>query len=444
MDFSIIDNLLAQLRAIHPVMVPTIGLTGLLIVAWLVGVFARRRLQSLARLLARQTSAKWDDILVEQGVFSRLAHLIPAAIVYFGVNLIPDLHDDVLLVLRNVAVAFGVLSIVRAISATLTAANVIYESGGHAVERPIKGYIQVTKLGLYCFGAILVVSALIDKSPIILLSGFGAMTAVLLLVFKDTILSLVASIQLSSLDMIRVGDWIEMPKFNADGDVIDVALHTVRVQNWDKTITTIPTHRLISDSFMNWRGMQQSGGRRIKRALSIDMRSVRFLTDDEIAHFKRFVLLKGYLSEKQDELDAYNDGLAEKTDAGVNLRRLTNLGTLRAYIVSYLRNHPQTHKEMTMMVRQLQPGATGVPIEIYCFTDTVKWLEYEGIQSDLFDHLLAILPEFGLEVFQSPSGGDIATLQSAASGISDQSRRPSDEIDQPQDSPQIEKDANDA
>lgn len=417
--FELFDTVVEAIRGVHPWLVPAAGLATLLVAAVLLNVVVRGRLKALARLLASRTASTWDDALVEQGAVSRISHLIPAYALYYGVTLIEGIDERIVAVVQNVALAYGVLSIVRAISAMLSAINVIYESGGNAVERPIKGYIQITKIIIYCLGAILVVSALIDKSPVILLSGFGAMTAVVLLVFKDTILSLVASVQLSSLDMLRVGDWIEMPEFNADGDVIDVALHTVRVQNWNKTITTIPTHRLISDSFINWRGMEESGGRRIKRSLALDMRSVRFLEQTEIDHFKRFALLKDYIGGKLQELTEYNANLKEKTDADVNMRRLTNLGTLRAYIINYLRNHPKIHKGMTMMVRQLQPGANGLPIEIYCFTNTTAWVEYEGIQADLFDHLLAILPEFGLDVFQSPSGADIARWQpvsAAASG----------------------------
>lgn len=404
------EGLLSSLRAIHPWLLPTSGIVLLAVIVWIADVVARRRLHAVARSLASRTASTWDDALVANNVFTRLAHLIPAALVYFGIAVIPDVSDTLVQVVRNVAVALGLLVIVRTLSATLSAANAIYEAGNNAAERPIKGYIQVTKLALYCIGAILVISALIDKSPLILLSGFGAMTAVLLLVFKDTILSLVASVQLSSLDMIRVGDWIEMPKFNADGDVIDVALHTVRVQNWDKTITTIPTHRLISESFMNWRGMEQSGGRRIKRSFFVDMQSVRFLTEEEVEHFKRFALLREYIVEKRQELSDYNAALPDATDAEVNTRRLTNLGTLRAYIVNYLRHHPQIRDDMTLLVRQRQPAAQGLPIEVYCFTATTAWAQYESIQADLFDHLLAILPEFGLTVFQAPGGADFAAL----------------------------------
>jgi miniconductance mechanosensitive channel len=237
------------------------------------------------------------------------------------------------------------------------------------------------------------------------------MTAVLLLVFRDTILSLVASVQITGNDMVRVGDWIEMPQFGADGDVIDVALHTVKVQNWDKTVTTIPTHRLITDSFKNWRFMSLSGGRRIKRSLSIDMGTVRFLTDDEVAHVGHFALMREYIAEKRKELEANHAREGLNPEYGADVRRLTNLGTFRAYIERYLEAHPRIHSNgMTLLVRQLAPTELGIPIELYCFTTTTDWNAYEAIQADIFDHLLAVAPEFGLAAFQSPSGSDFAEL----------------------------------
>ena len=249
-----------------------------------------------------------------------------------------------------------------------------------------------------------------DRSPLLFLSGIGAMTAVLLLVFRDTILSLVASVQLTGNDMIHVGDWIEMPKYGADGDVIDIALHTVKVQNWDKTITTIPTHALISDAFKNWRGMSRSGGRRIKRSLHIDVASVRFLEDTEIERLSQWALLRDYLSGKRDELAQWNATEGRNAAVNADIRRLTNLGTLRAYIEQYLRAHPKIHQGMTLLVRQLQPTDRGLPIELYCFTNTTEWNAYESIQADVFDHLFAILPELGLRAYQSPSGADIAEI----------------------------------
>jgi miniconductance mechanosensitive channel len=241
------------------------------------------------------------------------------------------------------------------------------------------------------------------------------MTAVLILVFKDTILSLVASVQLTSHDMIRVGDWIEMPSCNADGDVVDIALHTVKVQNWDKTITTIPTHKLIAESFKNWRGMSLSGGRRIKRNLHIDLSSIRFLTDAEIERFERFKLLEDYIAGKETELAEYNEAVGESENA--NLRRLTNVGTFRAYVFNYLKHHPKIHDGMTLLVRQLQPGPQGLPLEIYAFTNVTDWSIYEDIQSDIFDHLMAIIGEFGLRVYQAPSGEDLTAI--GAAGITE-------------------------
>ena len=235
------------------------------------------------------------------------------------------------------------------------------------------------------------------------------MTAVLLLVFKDTILSLVASIQLAGNDMIRVGDWIEMPKYGADGDVVDIALHTIKVQNWDKTITTIPTHRLIEDSFKNWRGMTLAGGRRIKRSIFIDANTIRFLEPNEIEAFEKYTLLQDYIDQKRRDIETYNASGRDRT-INANIRRLTNVGTFRAYIYSYLKNHPQVHKNLTLLVRQLDPTPQGLPIEIYCFTTTTDWNAYEDIQSDMIDHLFAVAPDFGLHTFQNPSGQDFKRL----------------------------------
>jgi miniconductance mechanosensitive channel len=260
---------------------------------------------------------------------------------------------------------------------------------------------------VYLFSVVLIIAALIDRSPLLLLSGLGAMTAVLMLVFRDTLMSLVAGVQLSSHDMLRVGDWIEMPQLNADGDVIDIALHTVKVQNWDKTITSIPTHRLISESFRNWRGMSESGGRRIRRALLLDQGAVHFLEPEERERLRRFAVIDDYLARKREELDAWNATLIAAGRDPVNTRRVTNLGTFRAYVEAWLRAHPRIRQDMTLLVRQLAPGPCGLPLEIYCFTATTAWGEYEAIQADVFDHLLAILPEFGLRVWQQPGGGDL-------------------------------------
>ena len=387
------------------------GLAALALAAVLLNVFVKRRVIALLGVLAGRTSQQWDDIILEHGVLDRLVQAVPALVVYFGVAWAPGLGESLAQIMANVAMAWMALAVTLAAGALLSAGSTIYDTWPVARDRPIKGFVQVAQIAVYILGAIFVVSALMARSPAVLLTGFGAMTAVLLLVFRDTILSLVASVQLTTLDMVRVGDWIEMPRYDADGDVVDIALHTIRVQNWDKTITTIPTHKLISESFRNWRGMQDSGGRRIKRSINIDAGSVRFLTDEEVEKFTRFTLLRDYIHRKRDELAAYNAALDGPESANVNLRRLTNLGTFRAYLWNYLQNHPQIHHGMTLLVRQLQPGEKGIPIEIYCFTGTTEWAVYEGIQADIFDHVLAQCGEFGLSVFQAPSGTDIAALR---------------------------------
>lgn len=406
-----VSNIAASLESIHPWLPAATALILLAAAALLADLLAKHQLSSVLRRVAGSTGTQWDDILISSKVFSRLAQAAPAVVIYFGISTIPDLPDSAVLIVRNLMLAFLILVLMRAASALLTAANGIYELSPRSRQRSIKGFVQIAKIILFIFGSVLIVATLLEKSPLGLLTGFGAMTAIVLLVFKDTILSFVASVQLSSLDMVRVGDWIEMPEFNADGDVIEVALHTVRVQNWDKTITTIPTHRLISTSFKNWRGMSDSGGRRIKRALHIDVSSVRFMTGDEVTHFRRFVLLTDYIDAKEKELVAYNQALPGTVDESVNSRRLTNLGTFRAYIYNYLKNHPAIHKQMTLLVRQLAPGATGIPLEIYCFTSTTDWHEYEAIQDDIFDHMLAICGEFGLLIYQQPSSGDLSALR---------------------------------
>ena len=340
-----------------------------------------------------------------------LTTVIPLLLVSRGIGLVPHLPEEVVNVTVNIARTMIVLSIAMAIGGALDYANELYSRRPESRSRPIKGYVQVVKIAIYFGAAILMIAVLIEQSPLLLLSGLGAMAAVLMLVFKDTILSLVASVQLSSNDMLRVGDWIEMPGMNADGDVVDIALHTVKIRNFDKTITTIPTHRLIADSFRNWRGMSESGGRRIKRALVVDQNSIRFLDDKETDDLKRFRLLDDYLARKQEEIAEWNRHELSSDCDTINARRITNIGTLRAYVIAYLKSHPRiAGAGFTLMVRQLPPGPQGLPLEIYCFTDTVEWPQYEAIQADIFDHMLAILPEFGLRIFQNPSGQDFAQL----------------------------------
>jgi miniconductance mechanosensitive channel len=405
--------MIKDLATIHPLLPMIAGLLILLVAASFAAFITKRLWLQLGRLLVTRTRTTWDDALVQQNVFGKLSQIVPALLVYKGISFVPDVPAGMDAIVQNGAAAWMVLVIVMSVSSTLAAINTIYEARPEARERPIKGFIQLGQIGVWVVGVILIVSVLIDQSPTIMLGGLGALTAVSMIVFQDTLLSLVASIQLTSQKIIRVGDWLEMPDYGADGDVVDVALYNVTIQNWDKTFTTIPTNKLVSGAFKNWRGMSESGGRRIKRSIHLDLNSVRSLTDAEVKQFSDFALLKDYIASKQKDLQTYNTALDAPGEGGVNLRRLTNVGTFRAYIYNYLKNHPKIHTDMTLIVRQLQSGSEGVPIEVYCFCNDTNWFNFEGIQSDIFDHLFAMAPEFGLDIYQSPAGTDIKRLTKA-------------------------------
>ena len=391
----------------HPLLHSGLGLVVLLAISLVLGRVARYLILHAAKLLGRQPALNWVNDLRQNKVLHRLAQTTPSLMIQFGLHLVPGLGKTSLVFLGNIATAFTVLFMVLALSALLSALLDVYARTEHARTRSIKGYVQLTKMVLYVFGAIIIVATLIDRSPLLLLSGLGAMSAVILLVYKDTLLSFVASVQLTSNDMLRVGDWIEMPQVGADGDVVDITLHTVKVQNFDKTIVSIPTWRLMSESFKNWRGMQQAGGRRIKRSLFIDASGVRFLHDEEEQRLTQVRLLTDYIGRKQAELKAWNEAQGNVAAMSANRRRMTNLGTFRAYALAYLKSHPEIQPNMTCMVRQLQTTAHGIPLEIYCFTRTTAWTDYERIQGDIFDYLLAVMPEFGLNLYQQPSGMDL-------------------------------------
>ena len=363
---------------------------------------------SIARLVKRSKN-DWDDVFVEQKVFNRLAHLAPAIIIFYALNYIFD-AENLVNFLGNITQSYMVIVVLLVIDALLNALHEIYHRLPISQGRNIKGYVQVVKIIFYFAAIIFIISIFTGEPPNALLTGLGAMAAVLMLVFKDTILGFVASIQLSANKMVNVGDWISMPKYNADGDVIDISLNTVKVQNWDKTIATIPTYALVSESFHNWKGMEQSGGRRIKRSINIDMSSVSFLNSEQIEKFRKFYLLKDYVDQKEKEISEYNQSLALEEGTVTNGRKMTNLGTFRKYLEEYLKNHPKIHKDMTFLVRHLQPTDTGLPLEIYVFSKDQAWARYEAIQADIFDHILAILPEFDLRVFQNPTGSDFQKL----------------------------------
>jgi miniconductance mechanosensitive channel len=385
--------------------------------------------QVLLRLLGRLRDGmhvRWLQIFLDDRVLRRLAQLIPWVIIQMGIGAVPHLHPPTAVIISNVAVALTVLYSARVLAALLDAVlhTQQYPADGlTAASGPtssIKSYVQLLKLLIYAIASIIIIAALIDRSPLILLSGLGAMSAVLLLVFKDTLLSFTAGVQLSSNDMLRVGDWIDMPQVGADGYVIDIALHTVKVQNWDKTITTIPTWRLMSESYRNWRGMFTSGGRRIKRSIRIDASTIGFLDAAAFERLSRIALLRQYLEEKHREVlrtnDEYQTRLGEIGRLPANQRRLTNIGTFRAYVEAYLRAHPGINQEMILMVRTLEPTPEGAPLELYCFTSSTAWIDHEKTQADIFDHLLAILPEFGLALYQSPTGSDMRLALRHAAG----------------------------
>ncbi|HWU75245.1 MAG TPA: mechanosensitive ion channel domain-containing protein [Rhodanobacter sp.] len=402
----------------QPWMASVTGMLALLVLAWLVGVLTRLVLFRLIRQIAKRTTWQWDDALFAHGVFRWLGRMVPMAVIQFGVTLVPGLSEDAGRLVGNVAQSLLVLCVVMAISNALSAMESLYQQTPTGSQRSIKGVLQLVKLALFIIGLLVIIGTLTNQHVGLLLSGLGAMSAVLILIFKDTILGFVAGVQLASNDMLRVGDWITVPGAGADGDVIDITLYTVKVRNFDRTIVTVPTWRLISESYQNWRGMTDAGGRRIKRALYLDAATVHFLDADELSRLGRFRLLDEYLGRKHDELDAWNRDLGEAGEQSVNRRRLTNLGTFRAYIDAYLDQHPKIHRGMTCMVRQLASSPQGVPLELYCFTATTAWAEYENIQGDIFDHLIALLPEFGLALFQQPSGHDLRTGLMASRAVS--------------------------
>ena len=413
---------LTYLSQADPWVQATVGLVLLVLLAIAIRVLALWLFMPVLRRVRAKAQSGLFDVVLHDQVLHRVARVLPSLVVQLGVWRVPHLDATLATVLANVAMAFMVVQVVRALMAMLDVVLQRQEDGagqdGAAAAaahkaRSIKSYVQLAKLVLLLGGGVITVASLMDRSPLIVLSGLGAMSAVLMLVFKDTILSFTAGVQLSSNDMLRIGDWIEMPQVGADGDVIDIALHTVKVQNFDKTITTIPTWRLMSESYRNWRGMNESGGRRIKRTLQIDASSIRFLDAQQMAYFSGFELLQGYMRDKRSEVDHANAEaratLGERVELVANQRRLTNLGTLRAYIMAYLQAHPGIHQGMTLMVRALEPTPEGVPLELYCFTSTTAWATYENTQGDIFDHLLAVLPEFGLRLYQHPSGNDLRT-----------------------------------
>ena len=383
-------------------------LSALAIVMSIIANFIARRfiLKVLARIVS-QTESQWDDIFLERHVFNKLSHLAPAVVLYVMMPLALDGYERLTAFATSIILLYMILIGVLVIDSFLNAVLDIYRTREVSKEIPIKSFIQILKIAIYFIAIIFVISVILNKTPLYLFTGLGAVTAILLLIFKDAILGFVAGIQLAANKMVANGDWIEMPKYGADGDVLEVALTTVKVQNWDKTVTTIPTYALISESFKNWRGMQLSGGRRIKRSIFIDINTIKFCTEEMIERFSKIRYIADYMEQKKKELAEHNAAHQLDDLAPANKRQLTNIGTFRAYVNFYLKNHAMVNQEMTFLIRQLAPTENGLPIEIYVFCKDKVWANYEAIQSDIFDHILAIVPEFDLKVFQRPAGGDL-------------------------------------
>lgn len=377
----------------------------IVLLAFLADRITKGILIRIIKRIVKRSKTKYDDIFLERKVFNRLAHIAPALVVNGMIVFLIDAPQLIHLIKILTEIYIVIVSALVA-NSVVNAFHDIYQHLPISNGRNIKGYVQVVNIIVYFIAGLFIIAAISGTKVTGLLAGLGAFAAVIMLVFKDTILGLVASIQLSANNMVNIGDWIALPKYGADGDVIDIGLTTVKVQNWDKTIATIPTYALVSDSFNNWKGMEESGGRRIKRSINIDMQSVRFVDDELLKKFRQFSILSKYIEEKQKEIETYNKEIMAEDSLPVNGRRMTNLGTFRKYLELYLNNHPMINKDMTFLVRHLQPTEKGLPVEIYVFSSDQAWANYESIQADIFDHILAIIPEFDLSVFQNPTGED--------------------------------------
>lgn len=400
---GISDNLITPLRLV-------IILTIVVLSAFLAYIITEKVIIAFIAKLVKKSKNKWDDILFERKVFRRIAQIAPVIVIYYSiVSFLVD-YPAIVSVAKSVIYIYLIVMSVTIINVFFDTIYQIYVNSTIAKNRPIKGLIQSIKIFIYFTAVLLILSILLGKSPQTLLAGLGALAAVLLLVFKDTILGFVSSIQLSANDMVKVGDWISMPSHHSDGVVTEINLNTVKVQNWDKTISTIPTYALVSESFNNWKGMEQSGGRRIKRSINIDMKSVKFCSKEMLNKFQKIQFLTSYIKEKQKKLEDYNKNNKIDDSVLVNGRRLTNIGVFRKYVEEYLKQEPNIHNDMTFLVRQLQPTEKGIPIEIYVFSKSQEWAKYETIQADIFDHVLAIVPEFELNIFQNPTGSDFQKI----------------------------------
>jgi miniconductance mechanosensitive channel len=399
------DNILQWFET-HPLLFSASKFTLVLIVAFIVYIITKHFLFKGLTNLVQRTKTKYDDILINSKILNRIAYIPPLIVIHAFSYVLIDFQEMIFRIVESLIVLFLLL----AAGTFLTSLTDILQRTETFKDRPIKGYMQVVKIIMFVLGSIVIIGFIAGQEPWQLLGGIGALSAVLLLVFRDSILSFVASVQITSYDLVKVGDWIEVPSFNTDGDVIDISLNIIKVQNFDKTISVIPTYKLIDSSFKNWRGMQDSGGRRIRRSINIDMASVKFCTEEMLNKFRKFEHISEYIDKKNNEVKLYNEARKINVEELVNGRRLTNIGTFRAYLKAYLKQREDISDRLTFLVRQLEPNPNGIPMQIYVFTTTTVWGKYEEIQADIFDHIMAVIPQFELRVFQNPSGQDFKSL----------------------------------
>ncbi len=383
----------------------------MLLIAGILWYIGQQFINRVVGRLAKKTKTNFDDYLVQKGFFNKLGHIIPIVIISALAPVVFTDYEDWIPYVQRTTSGLNILFILRAIDAFLTGAGKYFGESEKFKDKPVASFTQLSKIVLWLIGGLILAAVVLGKNPIVAFTALGAASAVLLFVFKDAILGFIASIQLTVNDMIRPGDWVSVPKYGADGDVLEINLTTVKVKNWDNTISTVPTYSFVSDGVTNWRGMQESGGRRIKRAIKVKISTVKLLDEKDLERFSKIELIRGYIEQRSREIAASNAERNADTSASiVNGRRMTNLGVFRNYILAYLRNNPRINQEMTCMVRQLEPTETGVPMEIYCFSALKAWVDYEGVQSDLFDHVLAVASHFDLEIFEVPASSDLRNL----------------------------------
>jgi miniconductance mechanosensitive channel len=386
---------------------------GLILVVAIIDYISRNIILNIVARYAKRSNNPYDDILVEMRVFKHLAHVVPALVAKEGLTFVFQDYATLISPLQKLVDIYIIIAIIFFVQAVLRAIKTLLLNSEDFKDKPIGSYTQLLNIINYLVGILFIISNVTNKPLWTLLTAFGALSALIILTFRDTILGLVASIQISGNDIVRIDDWIEVPKYGADGHVVEINLTTIKVKNWDNTVTTIPTYVLINDAFKNWRGMEESEGRRMKRSVNIKISSIKFCTPEILEHFKKIDLIRDYVTQKESEINQYNAAHKINKSVLANGRNLTNVGIFREYLSNYIQKHPKVNKELIMMVRQLPPTDKGLPLEIYCFTLDKEWVDHETIAADIFDHVLATIPSFDLEIFEGPTGKDFQAAISA-------------------------------